>query len=133
MYGPALHRGRVRLGIPLRALLCVGLAYFLIGVLVPVAALSSQGLKGFNAGGSVWAGVGGALGALGAVCIIWAFKSGGLPAYVMPLVFGGAPLVNVLVSMWIHPPKTAPNPLLYVGFLMAAGGAGLVLYYKPPA
>jgi hypothetical protein len=134
MYGPALHRGQVQLGNPLRALLCVGMAYFLIGVLVPVAALSSQGVvKGFNAGGSAWAGIGGALGAIGAVCIIWAFKSGGLPTYVMPLVFGGAPLVNVLVSMWMHPPKTAPNPLLYVGFLMAAGGAGLVLYYKPPA
>ncbi len=132
MYGPALHRGQVQLGNPLRALLCVGMAYFLIGVLVPIAALSSQGVaKGFNSGGSVWAGIGGALGAIGAVCIIWAFKSGGLPTYVMPLVFGGAPLVNVLVSMWIHPPKTAPNPLLYVGFLMAAGGAGLVLYYKP--
>ncbi len=132
MYGPALHRGQVQLGNPLRALLCVGMAYFLIGVLVPVAALSSQGgVKGFNTGGTVWASIGGALGAIGAVCIIWAFKSGGLPAYVMPLVFGGAPLVNVLISMWIHPPKTAPNPLLYVGFLMAAGGAGLVLYYKP--
>lgn len=132
MYGPALHRGQVQLGNPLRALLCVGIAYFLIGVLVPVAALSSQGgVKGFNTGGSVWAGIGGALGALGAICIIWAFKSGGLPNYVMPLVFGGAPLVNVVVSMWLHPPKTAPHPLLYVGFLLAAAGAGMVLYFKP--
>lgn len=132
MYGPALHRGQVQLGNPLRALLCVGMAYFLIGVLVPIAALSSQGgVAGFNTGGSVWASIGGALGAIGAICIIWAFKSGGIPTYVMPLVFGGAPLVNVLVSMWMHPPKTAPNPLLYIGFLMAAGGAGLVLYYKP--
>ena len=132
MYGPALHKGQVQLGNPLRALLCVGGAYFLIAVLVPVAALSSQGgVKGFNSGGSTWAAIGGALGALGAVCIIWAFKAGGLPNYVMPLVFGGAPLVNVLVSMWMHPPKTAPNPLLYVGFLLAASGAGMVLYYKP--
>jgi hypothetical protein len=49
----------------------------------------------------------------------------------MPLVFGGAPLVNVLVSMAMHPPKTAPNPMLYMGFLLAAAGAGMVLYYKP--
>ena len=49
----------------------------------------------------------------------------------MPLVFGGAPLVNVLVSMWMHPPKAAPSPLLYLGFLLAAAGAGMVLYYKP--
>lgn len=132
VYGPALHKGQVTLGNPLKALLCVGVAYFLIGVLVPLAALSSQGgVSGFNTGGSIWAGLGGALGALGAVCIIWAFKSGGLPNYVMPLVFGGAPVINVIVSMATHPPKTAPNPMLYVGFLLAVLGGGMVLYYKP--
>jgi hypothetical protein len=132
IYGPALHKGQVTLGNPLKALLCVGVAYFLVGVLVPVIALSSQGaLGGFNGTGTIWATAGGALGALGAVCIIWAFRNGGLPNYVMPLVFGGAPLVNVLVSMAMHPPKTAPNPMLYVGYLMALVGAGLVLYNKP--
>jgi hypothetical protein len=131
-YGVILHKGQVALGNPLRALLCVGVAYFLIGVLVPIAGLSTQGgLTGFNAAGSTWATIGGALGALGAVCIIWAFKSGGLPNYVMPIVFGGAPLVNVLVSMLMHPPKTAPNPMLYLGYLLAAAGGGLVLYFKP--
>ena len=134
MYGPALHKGQVALGSPLRALLCVGAAYFAIGVLVPIIALSSSGdLKGFNTGGTVAATLGGALGALGAVCIIWAFRTGGLPVYVMPLVFGGAPMVNVLVSMAIHPPKSAPNPLLYLGFVLAAMGGGLVLYYRPAA
>jgi hypothetical protein len=132
MYGPALHKGQVALGSPLKALLCVGVAYFLIGVLVPVAALAQQSdLKGFHLHGTLAATAGGALGALGAVCIIYAFRFGGLPTYVMPLVFGGAPVINVLVSMWLHPPKTAPNPLLYVGFLLASLGAGLVLYYKP--
>jgi hypothetical protein len=134
LYGPALHKGQMALGNPLRALLCVGVAYFLIGVLVPVIGLVSQGqLSGFTLEGSAIATLAGALGALGAVCIIWAFKAGGLPAYVMPLVFGGAPVVNVLVSMWQHPPKTAPNPLLYVGFLLASAGAWMVLHYKPQA
>lgn len=134
MYGPALHRGQITLGNPLRALLCVGVAYFLIGVLVPLVALWLQDdLRGFNAGGSAAATAAGALGAVGAVCIIWAFRSGGLPTYVMPLVFAGAPIVNVLVSIWLHPPRTAPSPFLYVGFLLAAGGAGLVLYFKPSA
>ena len=32
--------------------------------------------------------------------------------------------------MYIHPPKAAPNPLLYVGFLITAVGAGMVLYFK---
>src|SRR5262245_45332165 len=133
-YGAMLHRGQVRLGNPMRALLCVGIAYMLIGVLAPIFTLVGQGaLNGFNREGSTWAFVSGVLGAIGAIFIIFAFKSGGLPAYVMPLVFGGAPLINVLVSMWLHPPQTAPNPLLYVGYLLTAGGAGLVLYYKPPA
>lgn len=132
LYGPALHRGQVELGNPMRALLCVGVAYFLIGVLVPVISLSAQGqLNGFSMKGSVGATVAGALGAAGAVCIIFAFRSGGLPTYVMPLVFAGAPLVNVLYSMWLHPPKTSPNPLLYLGFVLAAVGGGLVLYFKP--
>jgi uncharacterized membrane protein len=133
LYGPALHRGQVALGSPMRALLCVGVAYFLIGVLVPVGSLSYQGSlqQGFTTKGATLGLLGGALGALGAICIIFAFKNGGLPTYVMPLVFAGAPLVNVLFSMWLHPPKTAPNPLLYVGFLLAAAGAGMVLYFKP--
>ncbi|MGA9772961.1 MAG: hypothetical protein WBV94_28275 [Blastocatellia bacterium] len=133
LYGPILHRGQVELGNPLRALLCVGMAYFLVGVLFPLATLGAQGeLKGFNSGGVTWATIGGALGAAGAICIIYAFKSGGIPTYVMPLVFGGAPIVNVLFSMYQHPPKTQPNPLLYVGFLLVAVGAGIVLYFKPP-
>ena len=132
LYGPALHNGQVLLGNPMRALLCVGVAYFLIGVLVPVAALLSQGsLNNFNTGGSTIAVAAGALGAIGAVCIIFAFRTGGLPTYVMPLVFGGAPLINVLVTLWLHPPKTAINPMLYVGFLLVSVGAGLVLYFKP--
>jgi hypothetical protein len=132
LYGPVLHQGQVQLGSPMRALLCVGVAYFLIGVLVPVISLSAQGeLNGFTMKGSIAATAGGALGAIGAVCIIFAFKSGGLPTYVMPLVFAGAPLVNVVFSMWAHPPKTSPNPLLYLGFVLAATGAALVLYFKP--
>ncbi len=132
LYGPTLHKGQVALGSPLKALLCVGIAYFLIGVLVPVAVLSAQGdLKGFSLSGSAGATAAGALGALGAVFIIYAFRSGGLPAYVMPLVFGGAPLVNVLVSMAMHPPQEAPNPLLWVGYILASAGAGMVLYFKP--
>jgi hypothetical protein len=133
-YGALLHLGQVQLGNPLKALLCVGVAYFLIGVIVPVASLSAQGdLAGFNTGGLVAATVAGALGAAGAACIIWAFRFGGLPVYVMPLVFGGAPIVNVLVAMAIHPPKQAINPLLFVGFGLASIGAALVLYYRPAA
>src|SRR5438128_12604075 len=69
VYGPALHKGQVQLGNPLKALLCVGVAYFLIGVLGPVRALASQGRgSGVNPAGSLWAGIGGSLVAVGGVC-----------------------------------------------------------------
>ena len=132
LYGVSLHRGQLAIGSPLKALLCVGIAYVLIAVFVPAGTLASQGeLKNFNVNGSLISTAAGALGALGAVCIIFSFRAGASPLYVMPLVFGGAPLVNVIATAIIHPPKTAPNPMLYVGFLMAAIGAGLVLYYRP--
>ena len=121
LYGASLHKGQMDLGNPLRALLCVGAAYFLIGVIVPVVALSSQGeLRNFNASGTI-----------GAVFIIFAFRAGGLPTYVMPIVFGGAPIINVLTTIAIHPPKSSINPLFFAGVLMAAAGAGMVLYFRP--
>jgi hypothetical protein len=129
-----LHQGQTQLGNPLKALLCVGVAYFLIGVIVPVAALGSQGgLSNFSAAGLTMATIAGALGAIGAACIIWAFRSGGLPVYVMPLVFAGAPIVNVLLTMALHPPRAAINPLLYAGFVLASLGAAMVLYFRPTA
>ena len=131
LYGPVLHQGQVQLGNPFRALLCVGIAYFLIGVLVPLIALSSQGgLSGFNArdhsmrrSEERWA-----------RSELSSSFSPSNPAACLPYVaacFGGAPLINVLVSSLLHPPKTAPNPLLYLGYLLSALGAGLVLYFKP--
>jgi len=49
----------------------------------------------------------------------------------MPLVFGGAPLINALVTMLIHPPKQSPNPLFFLGYILVIAGASLVLYFKP--
>ena len=133
-YGALLGQGQSQLGNPLKALLCVGIAYFAIGIMVPVAALSSQGaLSGFNRAGLISATIAGALGAIGAACIIYAFKSGATPIYVMPLVFGGAPIVNVAIAMALHPPKSPINPMLYVGFLLASVGAAMVLYFRPTA
>jgi len=138
VYGAMLHQGQMALGDAqnrgLRALLCVGLAYFVIGVIIPVFGLASQGqlkLQGFTSNGTTMATGAGALGAIGAACIIWAFKSGGVPNYVMPLVFGGAPVINVLVTMVLHPPKSSINPLLFVGMLLVVLGASLVLYFRP--
>jgi hypothetical protein len=133
-YGALLHLGQTALGNPLKAMLCVGVAYFLIGVIVPIVGLSAQGnLSDFGTSGVITATLAGALGAAGAACIIYSFRFGGLPVYVMPLVFGGAPIVNVFVSMAIHPPKAAINPMLWVGFALASAGAAIVLYFRPTA
>ncbi len=132
LYGASLHRGQTELGNPMRAMLCVGVAYFLIAVLVPAAALTQQGeWRNFTLTGTATATIAGALGAIGAVCITYAFRNGGSPTIVMPIVFGGAPLINVLSTMIMHPPKTAPSPMFYIGVLTAAVGAGMVLYYRP--
>ena len=62
-YGALLYMGQTQLGNPLKALLCVGAAYFLLGVLVPMAALGSASFSGFNKTGVMNATIGGALGA----------------------------------------------------------------------
>src|SRR5262245_41373553 len=74
-YGAMLHMGQTQLGNPLKALLCVGIAYFLICVIVPVAGLTSQcALNNFDRQGLITATIAGSLGAAGAACIIWAFR-----------------------------------------------------------
>lgn len=136
-YVPTLHEGQSKLGGKpsngaLRAFLCVGIAYFLTAVVVPAILLMNKMEEtSFNARGTTFATVAGILGAAGALCIILSIKSGGSPLYIAPLVFSGAPVVNVLVTMAWHPPKEAPGFGFFVGILLAASGAFLVLYNKP--
>ena len=79
LYGPTLHRGQVMLGSPMKALLCVGIAYFLVGVMVPVITLSSQGdLKGFNTAGTL-AATGAGMLARSARCYHLRLPLGGCP------------------------------------------------------
>ncbi|MCB1036704.1 MAG: hypothetical protein KDD47_22960 [Acidobacteria bacterium] len=133
-YVPMIHAGQVALkGSPLRAFLCVGLAYFLTAVLVPLGMLAGgmeEGLS-FNLRGVQLSFVAGVLGAAGALCVILALKSGGTPLVVTPLVFAGAPVVNALVSMGWYKPKSAPEVWFYVGLALAALGAFLVLRFRP--
>ena len=112
----------------MKALLCVGGAYFVMGVIAPLFALGPNGMTGFNQTGIINATIGGALGALGAIFIIYAFKNGGVPTYVMPLVFGGAPIINTLFTMTLNPPKDSINPLMWLGMIMVPVGAAMVLF-----
>ena len=132
-YVPMLHQGQTLLkNGALRGFLCVGIAYFVTAVLVPLGLLGAKMEPWeWNAPGVTYATFAGVLGAAGALCIILAIKSGGTPLVVAPLVFAGAPIVNTLVSMSWHKPKTAPEPLFYVGLALAALGAFLVLRFKP--
>ncbi len=133
-YVPMMHEGQTLLkGGALRAFLCVGLAYFLTAVLIPLGLLTGAKVEPmeFTRGGATFAFVAGALGAAGALCIIMALKSGGTPLFVAPLVFAGAPIVNVLISMGWHKPKSPPEVWFYLGLMLAAVGAGLVLRFKP--
>jgi len=133
-YVPTIHQGQVLLkGGSLRAFLCVGGAYFLTAVVVPLTLLlgARQEPLEFTPGGVGVATLAGIFGAAGALCVILALKNGGLPIYVAPLVFAGAPIVNVIISMIWHKPKSAPEIWFYVGLVMAAVGAGLVLRFKP--
>ena len=141
-YVPMLHAGQKLLGGGkppaggLRAFLCLGGAYFLVAVVIPVILLYFAGMEDTDfsgekqRAGAVYATIGGVLGAAGALGIILAFKAGGTPLYIPSLVFAGAPIVNVLVTMAFFQPKDSPKPggLFYVGIILAAVGASLVLY-----
>ncbi|MSQ95811.1 MAG: hypothetical protein EXR98_14815 [Gemmataceae bacterium] len=158
VYVPVLHEGQSKMGGPgpdggpsagaVRAFLCVGIAYFVTAVIIPLIALQF-GLAGteslnfntkeglLNTRALVFSTLGGVAGAAGALCIIFAIKNGGKPLWVAPLVFAGAPIVNAIVSMLWHPPEElgkseyTPGWIMFAaGILLAAAGAGLVLYSK---
>ena len=43
----------------------------------------------------------------------------------------GAPVVNAVISLMMHPPKSAIPPQFILGIAMAAVGGCLVTFYKP--
>jgi hypothetical protein len=58
-------------------------------------------------------------------------QSGGKPLYIVPLVFAGAPIVSSIVSLLWHPPQEGtPDWKFITGIVLAAVGAGMVLYSK---
>jgi hypothetical protein len=135
-YVPTIHHGQ--LGFPaganraLKAFLFVGLAYFLVAVIVPGGLIMARpdGAP-FSKDGMVVSTIAGVLGALGALCVIFALRWGGKPIYVAPLVFAGAPIVNVIVSIVWDKTYKLPDWRFMVGIILAAVGAALVLRYKP--
>lgn len=139
LYGIFLHSGQISMKDPAlgryKAFLFVGIAYFVIAVLVPVILLKVQGATLiFPAKGMGLSFIAGLLGAVGAFCILLAFGAKGTPAAVMSIVFAGAPVVNAIVSMSLHPPKGGISSIPWqfvLGILLAALGGCLVTMYKP--
>lgn len=133
VYGPTLHRGQMDMaGSRLRPLLCVGVAYFVIAVVVPIVLLQMRGEKGdFTFSGTAWSLGAGAAGAVGALGIIMAFNYGGSPAYVMPMVFAGAPVVNAIVTIYLsgrwREASTWSLASFLAGLILVSIGAFMVL------
>ena len=100
-YGPVLHKGQMKMGgSRLRPFLCVGIAYFVVAVAMPLLYITFLPTNGtWNSTGLIWSLAGGAAGALGALGIIYAFNFGGKPIFEMPLVFGLAPIINTVTTL----------------------------------
>src|SRR5688572_32571395 len=141
VYGVFLHTGQMNMGDPIngryKAFLLVGLAYFLTAVLAPLAVLVAKGATwSFPAKGFWWSLVAGIVGAIGAFGVLLAFGAKGTPAVVMSIVFAGAPIVNAIVAMAMHPPKGGWSALPWqfiLGLVLAATGGFLVTRYRPAA
>jgi drug/metabolite transporter (DMT)-like permease len=139
LYGIFLHSGQAGMADPVhgryKAFLFVGLAYFLTAVLAPLALLALSGAAWtFPLKGAAWSLLAGIVGAAGAFGVLLAFGAKGTPAVVMSLVFAGAPVVNAVVALAIHPPAGGWGALRWqfvAGILLAAIGGGLVTLYRP--
>jgi hypothetical protein len=163
-YVPIIFFGGSELGgkqnARLMAILCVGIAYFVLAVVFPLALFLSgqQQWPEMKATGLVFAGLAGVAGAIGAICVVFASSSAmaaGLevkklnPSFnpasyrllIGPLIFGLAPVINTLISSIWHPEPNnpwhfdvqLPGWKLALGILLVGAGSFLVLYSKEEA
>jgi drug/metabolite transporter (DMT)-like permease len=139
VYGIFLHTGQTQMDDQAngryKAFLFVGVAYFLTAVLAPLVLLWLRGASwSFAPGGMAWSLLAGIVGAIGAFCVLVAFGAGGTPSVVMTIVFAGAPVVNAVVALAMHPPAGGYGALRWqfvLGIVLAVVGGGLVTFYKP--
>jgi hypothetical protein len=140
LYVPVVHKAAAQLESKLSAFLFVGVAYFLVAVLVPAVLIflckydpTTKGAPNFRAGPIGWGIAAGTAGAVGALCVIMAATNAGKGGalFVAPLVFAGAPIVNTIATItWFHPVKKLPDWRFFCGLLLAVAGAGLVMIFK---
>lgn len=134
-YVPMIHHGQHAFGTKnsaLRAFLFIGLAYFMVSMVVLVYTLVTKAEPfEFPMAAVKLSTAAGILGALGALGIVFAIKSGGKPTAVAPLVFAGAPIMSTFVAMMWDKPARPPGLMFYVGIATAALGAAMVLRFRP--
>ncbi len=139
LYGIFLHSGQLSMADAehgrIKSFLFVGLAYFVTAVMAPLVLLVMRGASwSFPARGIGLSLLAGTLGAIGAFCVLLAFGAKGSPTVVMSIIFAGAPIINAVVALWLHPPAGGIKALPWqfvAGILLAAIGAGMVMRYKP--
>jgi hypothetical protein len=143
LYGVFLHMGQEGMADKVagryKAFLFVGVAYFLVAVLAPLAVLmmhKGETAWSFPAKGMWLSLLAGTLGAVGAFGVLLALgsgiKAGAGPAVVMSIVFAGAPIVNAVVSISMHKGGWGAIPWQFVlGIVLAATGGCLVTLNKP--
>ncbi|MCZ6633851.1 MAG: hypothetical protein O7G87_10620, partial [bacterium] len=139
LYGIFLHTGQMGMADPVngryKAFLFVGVAYLLTAVIGSIIVLVMNGSDWvFPMRGLTWSLLAGIVGAIGAFGVLLAFGAKGTPAVVMSIVFAGAPMVNAVVSLVLHPPSGGWGSLNWqfvMGILLAAVGGCLVTLFKP--
>jgi hypothetical protein len=132
-YGPVLHKGQAAMyHSRMRPFLCVGLAYLVIAVIVPHFFLAEIGEpSGYLNMGTFWSFLAGTFAACGALGIIMAFNFGGKPFFVMPIVFGGAPVVSTFAALTLEGQWGNVNPIFWAGLMLIITGAVMVLVLAP--
>jgi hypothetical protein len=142
-YGPLLQKGHQFMGAEagrMRPFICVGIAYLLVAIVGPIVVMYAFGIDrgeglfhGWTVKGIVWSIVAGGVGALGAFTLLMALGAGGptSPLYVMPIVFGCAPVVSTLTSMYMNNTFNKMSPFFAAGLILVAAGAITILVTAP--
>ena len=145
LYGPTLANARSvnREWGPFKPYLFIGVAYLVIAIFGGAAMMKLVFNDSFDYTGKYfpamkWGFLAGCLGALGALALTFSLtKAGGRPAYVMPIVFGGAVTVNAIAAYLSLHPGEKVNPLMWFGMLLVVLGicltAGFTPHGHPPA
>ncbi len=139
VYGVFLHSGQLLMDDPengrYKAFLFVGVAYLLMALIGSLVILFlNDATWRFPAKGVGLSTAAGLVGAIGAFSLLLAFGAKGTPAVVMSIVFAGAPVVNAVVAMWVHPPHGGWGTVRWqfiVGIVIASFGGWLVTLYRP--